>query len=103
MIESSHKQENWFSMGPIVKPIDGTRFLIKDMMVRWNEQQRTIDGPDGVRTEYVYDTIRFDLELPLEVQPGIESVEYYLENAKSAILTIAHNLASQEEGFCGTN
>ena len=98
MIESSHKQEGWLTLGPITKSSAGA-FIIKDLIVRWNEQARTISGPDEDRIEYVYDALRFDLELPPEVQPGIEAVEYYLEQAKSAILSQAQNIVAQEGGF----
>jgi len=103
MIESSHKQENWFTMGVISKSITGLGFIVKDLIVRWNERQCVINGPDEGRTEYIYNAIRFDIELPLEVQPGVESVEYYLEQAKSSILTMAQALASQEDGFYDPN
>jgi hypothetical protein len=41
--------------------------------------------------------------LPAEVQPGQEAVEYYLEQAKTAIIQTAQDLAAQEAGFLGTN
>ena len=55
---------------------------------------------DGeIVTEYVYDAHRFDYEMPPEVRPGIEAVEYYLEAAQAAVLQLAHDLEAQEAGF----
>jgi hypothetical protein len=50
-------------------------------------------------TEYVYDAHRFDFELPPEVQPGLEAVEFYLEAAQVAVLQLAQDLAAREAGF----
>lgn len=101
MIEHSHRQETWFSIGQIAY-LD-SRWVIHDLLVRWNERKLTINGPEGAVVEYVYDAYRFDMEIPIEVQPGIEAVEYYIEQAKSAILIQAQNLAAQEVGFLDPN
>ena len=50
-------------------------------------------------TEYVYDAHRFDYELPPEISPGSEAVEFYLEAAQAAIIQLAQDLEAQEAGF----
>ena len=97
MIESSHKQENWYSMDKISR--FGSGWVIKDLLIRWNEQQVTVETDIAPRTEYVYDAYRFDYLLPVEVEPGLESVAYYLEAAKSAMIALAQAMVTQEEGF----
>jgi len=79
MIERCHAVLPWFSLGQIVNV--GSGFVIKDLMVRWNERTEIREEPEG-SIEYVYDMYRFDLELPPEIEPGREAVEYYLEHAK---------------------
>jgi len=76
----------------------GSGFVIKDLMVRWNERTEIREEPEG-SIEYVYDMYRFDLELPPEIEPGREAVEYYLEHAKDAIVAHAQSLSAQQEGF----
>ena len=98
MKERCHISLPWFSMGQIAGT--GSSFIISGLIVRWNEAVEAIDGPDGQQTSYSYDAIRFDLELPAEVQPGQEAVEYYLEQAKDTILAQAQALLAQEVGFC---
>lgn len=89
MKEHSHLQLGWYTLGVIKKA--GSKWIIEGLLVRWNE--RTIEA------EYVYDAHRFDYELPPEVQPGREAVEYYLEQAKLAVVQLAQDLAAQEAGF----
>ena len=98
MIERSHLQLGWCTPGVIQK--EGSKWIVKDLLVRWNEQteERDMDGGETV-TEYVYDAHRFDFELPPEVQPGREAVEFYLEAAQDAVLQLAQDLAAQEAGF----
>ena len=98
MIERSHLQLGWYTLGVVQK--EGSKWIVKDLLVRWNEQieERDMDGGETV-TEYVYDAHRFDYELPLEVQPGLEAVEFYLEAAQAAVLQLAQDLAAQEAGF----
>jgi hypothetical protein len=97
MEERSNSSKNWYELGTIEK--SGSRWIIKNLLVRWNEQieERDIDGETV--TEYVYDAHRFDFELPPEVQPGLEAVEFYLEAAQAAILQLAQDLEAQEAGF----
>jgi hypothetical protein len=98
MKEHSHLQLGWFTLGVIQKA--GSKRVIKDLLVRWDEQteERDMDGGETV-TEYVYDAHRFDFELPPEVQPGLEAAEFYLEAAQAAILQLAQDLEAQEAGF----
>ena len=98
MKEHSHLQLGWYTLGVIQK--EGSKWIVKDLLVRWNEQteERDMDGGETV-TEYVYDAHRFDFELPPEVQPGLEAVEFYLEAAQAAILQLAQDLEAQEAGF----
>ena len=97
MKEHSHISLGWYTLGVIKKA--GSNWGIKDLLVRWNEQieERDMDGETA--TEYVYDAHRFDYELPHEVQPGIEAVEFYLEAAQAAVLQLAQDLAAQEAEF----
>jgi len=98
MKEHSHLQLGWYTLGVIKK--SGSKWIIEGLLVRWNEQieERDMDGETTV-TEYVYDAHRFDFELPPEVQPGLEAVEFYLEAAQAAILQLAQGLEAQEAGF----
>ena len=86
MIENSSIQLPWYSFGKIVS--DGRHWLIEDLLVRWGETDT-----------YNYISHRINLEIPVEVQPGQEAVEYYLEQAKDAIIAQAQALLAQEEGF----
>ena len=98
MKEHSHISLGWYTLGVIQK--EGSKWIVKDLLVRWNEQteERDMDGGETV-AEYVYDAHRFDFELPPEVQPGLEAVEFYLEAAQAAVLQLAQDLAAQEVGF----
>ena len=98
MKERSNIQQPWHGVVNIER--DGSRYVVRDLMVRWNEQteERDMDGGETV-TEYVYDAHRFDFELPPEVQPGLEAVEFYLEAAQAAVLQLAQDLEAQEAGF----
>ena len=97
MKEHSHLQLGWYTLGVIKKA--GSKWIIEGMLVRWNEQIEERDMDGETVTEYVYDAHRFDYELPPEVQPGQEAVEFYLEAAKDAVLQLAQDLAAQDEGF----
>lgn len=97
MIESSHERKTWYEIGRIEKGRDG--WVIRDLLVRWNERQETRIIGELEQTEYLYDAHRWNYLLPVYVQPGLEAVEYYLEQAKSAILEQAQALADQEAGF----
>jgi hypothetical protein len=101
MKDKSNVQQKWFSFGKIEHV--GPGFQITDLLVRWNEQIGTRETDDGREPEYTYDAHRFDYELPPEVQPGVEAVEYYLEAAQSAVLQLAQDLAAQEAGFVDPN
>ena len=98
MKEHSHLSLGWYTLGVIHKA--GSELVLKDLLVRWNEQieERDMVGGETV-TEYVYDAHRFDYELPPEVQPGIEAIEFYLEAAQATVLQLAQDLAAQEAGF----
>ena len=97
MKEHSHRQLSWYTLGRIEKI--GTEWFIKDLYVRWNEQIENRETEDEPMIEYVYDMIRFDYKLPADVQPGIETVEYYLAEAKEAVILLAQKLVAQEDGF----
>lgn len=97
MKEHSHRQLPWYSLGPIEKI--GSKWFIKDLYVRWNEQIEEKEMGDGLITEYVYDAIRFNYELPVDVQPGVEAVEYYMSEAEEAVIQLAQSLLAQEDGF----
>ena len=97
MEERSNIQQPWHGVVNIER--DGSRYIIRDLMVRWNEQTEEKETEDGTETEYVYDAHRFDYELPPEVQPGLEAVEFYLEAAQAAILQLAQDLEAQGAGF----
>jgi hypothetical protein len=84
-------------LGPIVK--NGGGWVIKDLLIRWNERTEIKQTEQGEQTEYIYDAYRFDYQLPVEVEPGIESVTYYLEAAKTEIIQLAQAIATQEAGF----
>lgn len=101
MIESSHEQKPWYGLGIIEKRRSG--WAIRDLLVRWNERQVERPICEEVQIEYQYDAYRFDYLLPVEVQPGVEAVEYYLEQAKSAIQAQAQALSEQEAGFNASN
>jgi hypothetical protein len=97
MQDRSNIQKPWCELGPIIKRGDG--WIIKDLFIRWNETQETKQTDQGEEIEYVYDAYRFDYTLPVEVEPGIESVTYYLEAAKTAILQLAQAMTLQEAEF----
>ena len=97
MKERSNIQQPWHGVVDIER--DGSRYVVRGLMVRWNEQTVEKETEDGTETEYVYDAHRFDFELPPEVQPGLEAVEFYLEAAQAAVLQMAQDLAAQEAGF----
>ena len=97
MKERSNIQQPWHGVVNIER--DGSRYVVRGLMVRWNEQTEEKETEDGTETEYVYDAHRFDFELPPEVQPGIEAVEFYLEAAQVAVLQLAQDLAAREAGF----
>ena len=97
MKERSNIQQPWHGVVNIER--DGSRYVVRDLMVRWNEQTEEKEIEDGTETEYIYDAHRFDFELPPEVQPGLEAVEFYLEAAQAAVLQLAQDLAAQEAGF----
>ena len=97
MKEHSHLQLGWYTLGVIKKA--GSKWIIEGLLVRWNEQIEEQDMDGETTIEYVYDAHRFDYELPPEVQPGPEAVEFYLDAAKDAVLQLAQDLASQEAGF----
>lgn len=88
MIDKSNIQQPAIDIGPISRTATG---FVVELFVRWNE--KISDG------EYAYDAYRFIYSLPVEVEPGIESVTYYLEAAKTAILQLAQAMALQEAGF----
>lgn len=97
MKEHSHLQLGWYTLGVIKKA--GSKWIIEGLLVRWNEQIEERDMDGETVTEYVYDAHRFDYELPPEVRPGVEAVEYYLEAAQAAVLQLAQDLAEQEVSF----
>jgi hypothetical protein len=97
MEERSNISKNWYELGTIEK--SGSRWVIKDLLVRWSERTEEKETEDGPIIEYIYDAHRFDFELPPEVQPGLGAVEYYLTEAKDAVVLLAQNLLAQEEGF----
>ena len=97
MKERSNMQQPWH--GVVNIECNGTRYVIRNILVRWNETIEDREVEEGTETEYVYDAHRFDYELPVEVQPGLEAVEFYLEAAKDAVLQLAQDLAAQEAGF----
>ena len=97
MKERSNIQQPWHGVVNIER--DGSRYVIRNLLVRWNETTEEKETEDGTEIEYVYDAHRFDYELPPEVQPGIEAVEFYLEAAQAAVLQLAQDLEAQEAGF----
>ena len=97
MKERSNTQLPWHGICQIEK--DGTRWVIRDLLVRWGETTEQRETEEGTETEYIYTSHRIDVDLPPEVQPGIEAVELYLEAAKAAILQLAQDLGAQEAGF----
>ena len=97
MKERSNIQQPWHGVVNIER--DGSRYVICNLLVRWNETTEEKETEDGTETEYVYDAHRFDYELPPEVQQGLEAVEFYLEAAQAAVLQLAQDLAAQEAGF----
>ena len=97
MKEHSHLQLGWFTLGVIQK--EGSKWVIKDLLVRWDEHTEKRDMDGETVTEYVYDAHRFDYELPPEISPGNEAVEFYLEAAQAAIIQLAQDLEAQEAGF----
>ena len=96
MKEKSNIQQPWHGVVNIER--DGSRYIIRNLLVRWNEQTEEKEIEDGTETEYVYDAHRFDFELPPEVQPGLEAVEFYLEAAQAAVLQLAQDLEAREAG-----
>jgi len=97
MQDRSSIQKPWCELGPIVK--NGGGWIVKDLLIRWNETTETKLTDMGELTEYVYDAYRFDYLLPVEIEPGRESVEYYVEAAKDVILQLAQAKCAQSEGF----
>ena len=97
MEERSNIQQPWH--GVVNVECDGSRYVIRNILVRWNETIEEKEADEGTETEYVYDAHRFDYELPVEISLGVEAVEFYLEAAKDAVLQLAQDLATQEAGF----
>jgi hypothetical protein len=96
MQDRSNIQKPWYELGPVTK---GARGWFVNLLVRWNETQEIKPTDLGEQIEFVYEAHRFYYPLPSEVQPGQEAVEYYLEQAKTAIIQMAQDLAAQEAGF----
>ena len=90
MKDRSTSQKNWYELGKIARTQEGT-YEIRDILIRWNEAQE--------EDEHVYDAHRFTIQLDEDIRPGREAVEYYLEQAKDAIIAKAQALAAQEEGL----
>lgn len=88
MIDKSNIQQPAIDIGPISRTATG--FAV-ELFVRWNE---TISNG-----EYTYTAYRFVYPLPVEVEPGIESVTYYVTAAQTAIIQLAQTMLLQEEGF----
>ena len=88
MIDKSNIQQPDIDIGPISRTTTG--FAV-ELFVRWNE---TLTDD-----EYTYDAYRFVYSLPVEVEPGLESVTYYLDVAKTSIIQLAQAMATQEDGF----
>lgn len=88
MIDKSNIQQPAIDIGPISRTATG--FAV-ELFVRWNE---TISGE-----EYTYTAYRFVYPLPVEVEPGLESVTYYVAAAQTAIVQLAQTMLLQEEGF----
>jgi hypothetical protein len=101
MRDRSNIQKTWYELGRIKKSVGG--WAIKDLLIRWNEIQETKQTDMGEQIEFIYDAYRFDYPLPAEVQLGQEAVEYYLKQAKTAIIQQAQDLVAQEAGFLDTN
>lgn len=97
MKERSNIQQLWH--GAVNVEPGGSGYVIRNLLVRWNEQTEQRETETGTETEYVYTSHRIDVELPPEVQPGIEAAELYLEAAQAAILQLAQDLEAQEAGF----
>lgn len=97
MKERSNIQQAWH--GPVNVEPGGSGYVIRNLLVRWNEQTEQRETEDGNETEHVYDAHRIDVDLPPEIQPGLEAVELYLEAAQAAILQLAQDLEAQEVGF----
>lgn len=97
MQDRSNVQQPWFSLGSIEGSDLG--WMIRGLLVRWNERQAPRQTEAGQEIEYIYDAHRFNYKLPVGVQPGQEAVEYYLEQAKTAVTQLAQDLMAQEEGF----
>jgi hypothetical protein len=95
--DRSNIQKPWCELGPVAKSAGG--WIVKDLLIRWNETQETRQTDLGEQIEYVYDSYRFDYLLPVEIEPGQESVDYYLEAAKDVILKLAQDRLAQEVGF----
>ncbi len=100
MIERSHEQKTWYELNGIEKTSLG---WIIHILVRWNERQESRQADVGTVTEYVYDAYWLDYQLPVEVQPGREAVEYYLGQAQTAIVQLAQEALAQEAGFHDAN
>ncbi len=89
MEDKSSIRQPWYSMGKIES--SGCGWVVRDLLVRWGE----VVAGDG----YSYTAHRIDYVLPIEVSPGRESVEFYLEAAKDAIIALAVQAIAQSEGF----
>ena len=100
MKEKCHSNLPWYTLGQIVSI--GSGFVIRGLIVRWNEVVETVEGPEGQQVQYAYDAMKFDLALPTDVQPGKVAVELYLNSAKDSITAKAQNLLAQREGFNGS-
>jgi hypothetical protein len=98
VIESSHKQESWFSLEGIEKSSESA--WLARLLIRWNEQIVTRQDEMGGRVEYVYESHRFPYALPIGVHDHAEAISF-LENAKLGIIAAAQEQAAQEVGFYG--
>jgi hypothetical protein len=98
MEDRSTAQKPWYEFGQIINT--GAGFEVRDLLVRWGERTETREGESGEEiTEYVYDYACVSLQLDPDIRPGTPAVEYYLDQAKDAIVARAQALASQREGF----
>lgn len=97
MQDRSNIQQNWYSFGSIEKNDLG--YVVRDLLLRWNERQETRLTDSGQVVEYVYDAYKLNYQLPVEVSPGREAVKYYLTQMQDAIIQLAQNALEQEGGF----
>ena len=94
MIEKCHTDLSWYSIESTDKN-DGLGWTVS-LLVRWDESEGI--GQMG-EPEFSYSSYRMTIELPAEVQPRQESIEFYLDQIKDAIILKAQTLLSQDEGF----